>query len=339
VPVSGIQVISNLERPAAGVVVDVQHPHHRHARLQLQQPDLLRGRHPRPQQLDAAGEPVPQLLDQVVRPLRQRGGGFQPRPLSHPQRVIAGRDHRGHLIQQLQPLPDHRILARLAAQPGRDISRNRTPAGHQHPPRRHLPLGNRLSIELRLPRRPVRGMTMSRGDTPQRRPVPHIRPEPLAGHHQALSGQRRQRRPDRRPAHPVLMLELALGGELAPRPPNALLNLCPQHISQLQRKRAIRTRVKALRHHPPARTRSACHASTTGQRTAQTTRKPSQPGHPANGHQRSTQRSAGISRRAWGQCGEDVQADLSQELDNEFRGELRAGTVKLRRQLYAHLLG
>ena len=118
---------------------------------------------------------------------------------------------------------------------------------------------------------------MRRGDTPQRRPVPHIRPEPLAGHHQALSGQRRQRRPDRRPAHPVLMLELALGGELAPRPPNALLNLCPQHISQLQRKRAIRTRVKALRHHPPARARSACRASTTGQRTAQTPRKPSRP--------------------------------------------------------------
>jgi hypothetical protein len=333
VPVSGVQVIGDLERPAVRVVVDVQHPDHRHARLQLQQPDLGGGRHPRPQQPGTPGEPVPQLLDQVVRPLRQSTGRFQPRPLSHPQRVIASRDHRRHVIQQLQPLPDHRILARLAAQPASDISRNRTPPGHQHPQRRHLPPGNRLSIELRLPRRPVPGMTMRRGDTPQRRPVPHIRPEPLAGHHQALSGQRRQRRPDRRPAHPVLMPELALGGELAPRPPNALLNLCPQHISQLQRKRPIRTRVKALRHHPPARARSACHASTTGQRTAQTPRKPSQPGHPPSGQRRSTQRSAGISRRAWGQCGEDVQADLSQELDKEFRGELRAGTIKLRRQL------
>ncbi|MGO8887198.1 MAG: hypothetical protein ACLQI7_26630 [Streptosporangiaceae bacterium] len=46
-------------------------------------------------------------------------------------------------------------------------------------------------------------------------------------------------------------LELALGRELAPRPPLTLLNLSPQHICQLQCQRAIRSRVKALRHHPP----------------------------------------------------------------------------------------
>jgi len=39
--------------------------------------------------------------------------------------------------------------------------RDRPPAGHQHPSRGYLPLGNRLSIKFRLPRGPVRGMTMS----------------------------------------------------------------------------------------------------------------------------------------------------------------------------------
>ena len=137
---------------------------------------------------------------------------------------------------------------------------------------------------------------MRRRDTPQRRPVPYIGPEPLAGHHQAFDGQCRQRRPDRRPAHPVVTLELALSGELAPRPPSALLNPCPQHIRQLQRKRAIRSRVKALRHHPPARARSACRASTTGQRTAQTTRKPSLACHPATGQRKSAEPIAVRSR-------------------------------------------
>ena len=71
---------------------------------------------------------------------------------------------------------------------------------------------------------------MSQRHAPQRLPVPHIGPEPVAGDHEALSGKCRQRGPDRRPAHPVIALELTLGRELGPRPPNALLNLCPQHI-------------------------------------------------------------------------------------------------------------
>jgi hypothetical protein len=47
--------------------------------------------------------------------------------------------------------PDHRLLARRAAQPASDIGRDRTPAGH-HPARGYLALGNRVGIKFRLPR-------------------------------------------------------------------------------------------------------------------------------------------------------------------------------------------
>ncbi len=40
-PVSDIQVISDLQRPAVRVVIDVQHPHHWDARIQFQHPCLI----------------------------------------------------------------------------------------------------------------------------------------------------------------------------------------------------------------------------------------------------------------------------------------------------------
>src|SRR5215472_9773133 len=59
VPVTGVKIVGDPERAVLRVVVDVHHPHHRDPGTHLQQPRLLRRRHPGPDQLDAAGELVP----------------------------------------------------------------------------------------------------------------------------------------------------------------------------------------------------------------------------------------------------------------------------------------
>ena len=84
-PVPGIQVIGDLQSAALRVPVDVQHPRHRDTRVQLQQPSLIRSRHPGAQQLHAPGEPVPEPLNEIVWPFGQRSGGrdrtYEPNPL------------------------------------------------------------------------------------------------------------------------------------------------------------------------------------------------------------------------------------------------------------------
>ena len=293
VPVSGIQVISDLERLAVWVVVDVQHPDHRNTRLQLQ------SRTSAGVGIGARSNSTPRANRCPSSSIRLSGPPAAPRaiPAASPRPPTAG-----HSCWR-SPRARHPAAATAAgsphprppaAQPASDISRNRTPPGHQHPPRRHLPWATASVSNSGFPDARCEDDDASKTHAATAA-GPHIRPDPLRvttrpsaasvdSAAASSSGSPRSRAGTR--SH------WGAGSPAPQRPPESL----PAHISQLQRKRAIRSRVKALRHHPSARARSACRASTTGQRTAQQTRKPSRPGHPARGQRHSTQRAAPAMR-------------------------------------------
>jgi len=183
--------------------------------------------------LDAVREPVTQILNGGVRPLRESAGILQRRPLGEPQREVAGRQDRRHVVDELEPATDDHGTALWQLRPLRNVGRRSGLTHLQHAPGRALSLRLDLRVEDRLAALTVSRVPTIGGNAPDWRPLADIGPVALASDHEALVHELAKFGLDRRSADVVLLVELALGWKLTSWRPLPGANLGTQLIGQL----------------------------------------------------------------------------------------------------------